>query len=388
MCTHSAKLPTQRVQTSILWGYNQRYHVAVVRIAGIGQLGNGLAVLSSLAVYRRAVLPQVRSELKRWERLAMRIPDSVLREAALSALREKGGNVEATAVFAILAPRSQRSSALRAMTAIQMAIDYLDTLSEQPGEDPLADGLALHEALLTAVTPGAASSDWYRMHPQSKDGGYLAALIATCQREVAALPSSEAVLVAARRAARRCGEGQSYTHAAISHEGGTQQLESWAIELYDRDDYFWWEPAAAASSSVAIHALIAAAANRKTTPDEAELVDEAYFPSISALTVLLDDLIDQEQDAASGEHNYLDYYPCNQMAAERFAFIAGQGRTAVAGLRRGRRHTAILMGVGGFYLSSPAGSSDYACPIRARMLEALGAAVYPILAAMQVLRRD
>lgn len=355
---------------------------------GIGQLRNGLSVLSALAVYRRAVLPQVRGELKRWERWAVRIPDSVLREAALSALREKGSNVEATAVFAILAPRSQRSSALRAMTAIQMAIDYLDTLSEQPGENSLADGLALHDALLAAVTPGAGSSDWYRMHPQSQDGGYLAALIAACQREVAELSSSKAVLVAVRRAVQRCGEGQSYTHAATSGESGAKQLKLWAMGLDNRDEYFWWELAAAASSSVAVHALIAAAANRKTTVEEAELIDGAYFPSISALTVLLDDLIDQEQDAALGEHNYLNYYPSNEAAAERFAFIVSQGKAAVSDLRRGRRHTAILMGVGGFYLSSPAGNSDYARPIRARMLEALGAAVYPILAAMHILRRD
>jgi tetraprenyl-beta-curcumene synthase len=274
------------------------------------------------------------------------------------------------------------------MTAIQMAIDYLDTLSERPGRDPLGDGLALHGALLEAVTPGAGYSDWYRLHPHSQDGGYLAALIAACQREVAALPSSKAVLAAARSAARRCGAGQSYTHVATGPEGGTQQLKSWAVGLDDGGEYLWWELAAAASSSVAVHALIAAAASRNTSKEEAKLIDEAYFPSISALTVLLDDLIDQEQDAASGEHNYLAYYPSNETAAERFAFIASQGKAAVAGLHRGKRHTAILMGVGGFYLSTAAGKSDYARPIRARMLEALGPAVYPILAAMQVLRRD
>lgn len=357
-------------------------------VTSIGQLRNGLAVLSALAVYRRAVLPQVRIELRRWEQWALRIPDPVLREGALSALREKGGNVEATAVFAILAPRSQRASALRAMTAIQMAIDYLDTLSEQPGKDPLADGLALHDALLEAVTPEAEYSNWYRLHPQSQDGGYLKALIAACQREITALPSSKAVLVAARRAARRCGEGQSYTHAAISSEGRRQQLESWAVGLHSREEYFWWELAAGASSSVAIHALIAAAASQKTNTEEADLIDDAYFPSISALTVLLDDLIDREQDASSGEHNYLNYYPSNEMTAERFAFIANRGKVAVSDLRHRTQHTAILMGVGGLYLSSAAAKSDYADPIRIRTLKALGPAVYPILAAMRVLRHD
>jgi tetraprenyl-beta-curcumene synthase len=347
-----------------------------------------LSVISALATYQRAVLPQVRGELRRWERWTVKIPDLVLRDAALSALKEKSSNVEATAVFAILTPRSQRSSALRAMTALQTTIEYLDVLGEQLPDEPLADGLALHGALIEAVTPGAPYSDWYRLHPQTEDGGYLAELVATCQREVATLPSGHTVLVTARRAARRCAEGQSYTHAAVESEDGTRKLEAWAAELDEHGEYFWWELAAGASSSVALHALIAAAANRGTDAEEAERIDAAYFPPIGALTVLLDDLIDREQDIASGEHNYLGYYPSNEIAAERFALLARRSRSAIASLQFSQRHTAILMGVGGFYLSTPAAKTGYARPIRARMLKALGSAVYPILAAMNVLRRD
>jgi tetraprenyl-beta-curcumene synthase len=357
-------------------------------MARIGQLRHGLAVLWALVVYKRAVLPQVRDELRRWERWTVKIPDLVLRQAALSTLRDKGGNAEATAVFAILIPRPQRSSALRAMTALQTTIDYLDTLGEQPNDDPLANGLALHEALLEAVTPEAEHSDWYRWNVKHQDGGYLAALVTTCQREVAALPSSEAVTATARRAARRCAEGQSYTHAAAIDENGVRQMESWALGLNDQGEYFWWELVAAASSSVAIHALIAAAATPGTKEKEAERIDDAYFPSISALTVLLDDLIDHETDIASGEHNYLEYYPDNEEAAGRFAFIANRGKVAIASLRRTQLHRAILTGVSGLYLSSPAAKSDFARPIRARLLETVGATVYPILAAMRVLRRD
>jgi tetraprenyl-beta-curcumene synthase len=347
-----------------------------------------LSVVSALLTYRRAVLPQVRGELRRWERWTVKIPDLVLRDAALSAIKEKSSNVEATAVFAILAPRSQRSSVLRAMTALQTTIEYLDVIGEQLPDEPLADGLALHGALVEAMTPGAPSSDWYRLHPQTEDGGYLAELVATCQREVATLPSSDTVRATAQQAARRCAEGQSYTHAAVGGEDGAQRLEAWAASLDEHGEYFWWELAAGASSSVALHALIAAAAHHETDLEEAERIDAAYFPPIGALTVLLDDLIDREDDVASGEHNYLDYYASNEIAAERFALLAHKSRSALADLRLGRQHTAILMGVGGFYLSTPAAKSIFAGPIKARMLEALGPAVYPILAAMRFLRRD
>ncbi len=342
----------------------------------------------ALATYQRAVLPQVRGELQRWERRTGGIPDLILRDAALSAIKEKSSNVEATAVFAILTPRSRRSSALRAMTALQTTIEYLDVLGEQSHDEPLADGLALHGALAEAVTPGAQHSDWYRLHPQTDDGGYLAALVATCQREVATLPSGDTVLTTAQRAAQRCAEGQSYTHAAVRSEAGARALKEWAAGLDDSGEHYWWELAAGASSSVAIHALIAAAANENVDAEEAKRIDAAYFPPIGALTVLLDDLIDREADLASEEHNYLGYYANSEIAAERFALLARKSRSALASLRFGQRHTAILMGVGGFYLSTPAAKSTFASPVRARMLEALGSAVYPILTAMRFLHRD
>ena len=76
------------------------------------------------------------------------------------------------------------------MTALQIAIDYLDSLGEAPVDDPLADGLALHRAIDDAVSPDTPTGDWYRHHPQREDGGYLAALVAACREEIAGLPAS------------------------------------------------------------------------------------------------------------------------------------------------------------------------------------------------------
>jgi tetraprenyl-beta-curcumene synthase len=339
------------------------------------------SVLAALAVYRRTILPLARGELNRWQMRAAEIPDPALREAALSALHEKGGNTEATAVFAILAPRARRAAALRAMTALQVAIDYLDSLGEQPVDDPLAHGLALHGALCDAVSPGAEPRDWYSLHPRREDGGYLAALVSGCQSELATLPALEAVLPALRGAARRCAEGQSHTHAAAA---GDAALEAWAARQDCSPGYLWWEVAAGASSSVAAHALIAAAADTRTSAEESALIDAAYFPPVGALTVLLDDLIDREEDLAAAQHNYLSYYANNEQAGERIALIAGRARASMAQLRRARRHRAILAGVAGLYLSAPAAESGYARPIRARLLESLGPTVRPIMVALRL----
>ncbi len=345
----------------------------------VATVRDGIEVAADLLAYRRTVLPTVRAGLGRWEAAAAAIPDPVLREAALSSLREKGLNVEATAVFGILAPRRRRRTAVEAMTALQVAVDYLDTLGEQPADDPLANGLRLHGALAAAL--GGESGDWYSLSAHRDDGGYLASLVAECRRLVAALPAAEPVLPAARRAAARCGEGQSHTHAA--ELGDREALRRWAETLPAPAGYTWWEVAAGASSSVSAHALIAAAADPGTTAAEAELIDAAYFPPVGALTVLLDDLVDREEDAASGAHNYVAYYRDAADAASRLALLTGRARAATRPLRRRRRHAAILTGVAGFYLSAPGAATEFVRPAAAALEEGLGPAVRPIVATMR-----
>jgi hypothetical protein len=313
---------------------------------------DAIAVVAALATYRSRILPQVRRELAAWRSAAAAIEDPDLRGDALSAIDEKGLNVEATAVFAILAPRSTRPQAIRAMVALQVAIDYLDTLGER-----LFAG----------------------------DTDYLDRLFSSYRDSARKLPSHGAVSTALQRAVARCGEGQASTHAA--EHGDRPALETWALAQNAPPVYRWWEVAAGASSSVAAHALIAAAADPRSTAAEAELIDAAYFPSIGALTVLLDDLIDRDEDAAAGAHNYMAYYSDSEEAAARLDLIAHAARAAIAGLRHRHRHTAILAGVAGFYLSAAEAETPYARPIRDRLLRSTGPAVRPIVAFIRRRRR-
>jgi tetraprenyl-beta-curcumene synthase len=338
------------------------------------------ALLRALALHRRRLLPVVRGQQAIWRGAAELVPDAALREAAISSLRDKGRNAEATGAFAILAPRAGRRSALRAMTAFQTAVDYLDTLGER-SDSTLEDGLRLHGALLDAVPPDGVDRDWYGRNGRGEDGGYLAGLVAACRRELASLPSAGRLGPELERAARRCGEGQSHTHAAA--RGDASELEEWARGLPTPPGYLWWEAAAGASSSVAVHALIAAAADARSEVEEARRIDAAYFPALGALTVLLDDLVDREQDAAAGEHNYLAYCPSAEAAARRLGFLADRAAVAVRGLRRSADHAAILDGVVGFYLAAPGAGTPYAEPVCRRMLASSRPSVRLVMAAMR-----
>lgn len=204
-----------------------------------------------------------------------------------------------------------------------------------------------------------------------------------CREELAALPSRQLVASALRRAALRCGGGQAHTHASAG-AGDSAELRDWAAGLPAAPGYNWWELASGASSSVAAHALIAAAADPGTTAEQADLIDRAYFPSIGALTVLLDDLVDRDSDHAAGEHNYLDYYGAAEVAAERIGLIAARARAALVELPHQRRHGAILAGVAGFYLSAAGDRDEYPRLVRERLLEAAGPGVRPIIAALRL----
>lgn len=340
------------------------------------------ALPQALLAYYAVVLPVVRRQLGEWRRRAAAVPDPVLRRQAETALTEKARNPEAVAVFAILAPRRHRRAAIRAIIALQVAIDYLDLLGEAEVPDPLADGLQLHTALAAAATPGAPREDWYRLHPQREDGGYLEDLVLACQQSLGALPAAAALGPGIAVAARRCGEGQSHTHAAA--HGDVAALQGWAEGLGAPGEYHWWEVAAGASSSVAAHALIAAAADPGAGAEQAAAIDDVYFPTVGALTVLLDDLVDRERDAEGGEHNYVAYYSSGEEAGERLALIAGGAESAIAALPRSGPHRAILSGVAGFYLGAAEARAPFARPARDRLLRTCGPGARTIAAAMRL----
>jgi tetraprenyl-beta-curcumene synthase len=343
-----------------------------------------LGAMRALAVFTTAVVPRVRVQLLRWEGVADAIPDAALRSQALASLRFKRSNAEAAAVFSLLAPRRRRADIVALLVALQVLTDYLDSVSEVAVHDPLRNGLTLHQALVDAVRSASTPRDYYRHHPQCDDGGYVAQLVSFCQQKLNALPAAEVVRTTVVEAARRCGAGQSYTHDAIHL--GPRRLEAWATTLTNGTGLSWWETAAGASSSVAVHALAAAAADPRTSRADAERTDTAYCFGIGSLTVLLDNLVDGEADAAGGGHNYLDYYACPASAASRLASIAQSANREARALLRRRQHEAIVAGVLGFYLSAPGARTGYAHPIKRELLAQASPAVWPILLAMRARR--
>jgi len=342
------------------------------------------ALLTANVRFWSTVLPEVRRELRAWERRARAIPDSVLREQALEKLREERFNTEVAATLATLVPAVRRRQAIKAIVALQIAYDYLDGLTEQPVPRPLAAGHQLYRAFADALTPLGPAVDHYRHHPR-EDGGYLQALVAACRSAFWSLPAAPAVAPVARAVAARCGEAQTRTHAIPLLGNG--QLRAWAQAQPEAEWMRWWEIASGAAASVlALHALVALAADPATVPADAARLAAAYVPTC-ALTTLLDSLVDGEEDARRGGHAYLAYYRDEPEASERLEALAHEAVVAVADLPRAAHHLVTVTGAVAFYLSAPGAAGARARRLTAPMAAELRPLLAPALAIFGAWRR-
>jgi tetraprenyl-beta-curcumene synthase len=335
------------------------------------------AALATLVLYWLRIVPQARHELRCWRNLAQAIPAAELRACALETLSGEAMNAEAAAVFAVLVPRRYRSPLTRLTVAFQVMYDYLDTVSERA--DSARASLQLHRALSAAFDIAEGDHDYYALYSVDDDGGYLAELVAECRVCIATLPAAAVVRPLARRAAARCAHAQSFTHVAFHDDA--RALKAWARNIVSHSDldYHWWEVAAAGISSLAIHALFAAAAHSDLDLAGTMAIDAAYFPSVCALSTLLDSLIDAEEDAITGNHSYVSHYADSESAGSRLVAIVSEAVGRLDRLRGARLHRTIMAGVAAFYLSAAAARADAAIVVTQQVLAALSPSVLPIL---------
>jgi tetraprenyl-beta-curcumene synthase len=326
--------------------------------------------------YWLAIFPQVCRDLRKWRRRAQEIPDPGLRSAALESLIVKRGDLEGAVAFAVCAPRPLRRRLVRGLAAWEIAFDYLDTVSEHPNPDPVANGRTLNRALITALTPGARHSDYYALHMRDGDDGYLVALIDACRAAITSLPSYMRVIEPIRRALSRIVVYQSLNHGDAS--GSHAAFADWAAaQVNPGANLEWWEMAAAAGSQLTILALAAAAADPRLTNQRAMAIERAYFPWVGALSTLLDSLIDQPRDKAEGQPNLVDCYDSPQQAADRLGEIASEAVRCVCVLPDADHHSLMLGAMAAFF-HSQARSPDARIVTRA-VLEAMGRAGSPAL---------
>lgn len=345
----------------------------------IGTDGALPALAGAARSYWLGVFPDACREVRSWRARAAEIPDPALRRIALQAHREKRGNLEGAAAFAAFAQPAGRHAAVRAVVAYQTMFDYLDNLSEEPSEDPIANGRQLNSALLAAIAPGEPHLDYYARRRHGEDGGYLHALIATCRTALTALPSFAAIAELVREATERVAMYQSLNHGDGS--GRHDSFERWARDSGKAYSQLrWWETGAAAGSTLDLFALVAAAADPALDPSVAKTLGTAYFPWVGALHSLLDSLADRTEDLATGRRGLIDYYQSPDEAADRIATIATEAMSQVSELPGCHSHKLIVAAMTSFYLCDlSTSSSPHARLAAPAVLEAMGRLARPTM---------
>ncbi len=326
--------------------------------------------------YWLEVFPRVHRELARWRELAQRIPDPRLRELALETQRLERGNLEGAASFAVLVPHGRRGPVIRAAVCFQALYDYLDTLAEQPSEDPVEHARSLHEALPAALEPRPAACP-----PGAPDDGYVAALVAATRSAAASLPSWSLLAGEAVAAAEAMAVYQSLVHGDTARS--RDRLACWSQALAPGCGLRWWESAAGAASSLGVFALLAAAASPGLGAAEASALRAAYFPWIGALHVLLDSLVDREADLSTGHRSLVGEYESAEQMSARLAAIAEHAVACARQAPDGERHVLILGAMASFYLSRPAAGAAGARATREAVLAAVGPAAAPAMAVLR-----
>jgi tetraprenyl-beta-curcumene synthase len=364
-----------------------------IRTCGRGRgVRDALALIETLGGYWLTVFPLARRELRGWRARASAIPHRALREVACRTLADEGLNAEGAALFAMLAPVRRRSAATRLLVAFQVMYDYLDALTERPTPEPLRSSRQLHCALLVALGAPPPTGGYFAHYELADaeadgDGGYLVELAASCRAIFYGLPGAGEVTPYAMRAAVRSAEGQSHSHAAAF------ALDAELIRWAEREtpaglDLVWWETAAAAESSLLIHALLASAAAPDFSAACATSIVTAYWPWVTGLNALLDDLIDAAEDAAEGTHSYVGRYRSPAQTARRLATMAAGANDAIARLPLRRRHAVIFAAMTSYYLAAPQAADATIAPVARTVAEEVGMDLRPLLAMLRLRRRS
>lgn len=298
---------------------------------------------------RLKVIPTVRRELKGWRLRAEKIPNLELRRQALASLTAKQFHCEGGSIYGLLAKRHWQE-AIRFIVAYQTISDYLDNLCDRSTSlDPI-DFSALHEAMTDALTPDATGKNYYRFRSEQEDGGYLQALVKTCQEVLSRIPNYGTIAPALHELARYYCDLQVHKHVQI--EERVPRLQTWfSAHQKQLPELRWYEFSACAGSTLGIFCLVAYGLDQELSDDLTDRVKNSYFPWVQGLHILLDYLIDQEEDRINGDLNFCFYYRNNEEMLERFKHFLQNATKSVSQLPHTGFHQLINQALLGVYLS-------------------------------------
>lgn len=297
------------------------------------------------------VIPTVHAFLNEWRELAAKIPNEELRSQALMSIDSKTFHCEGGAVYALLGGGNFRE-AVRFIVAYQTISDYLDNLCDRSTSLDPNDFRALHESMPDALTPDAPTRDYYRFREEKEDGGYLQALVKTCQETVKSFPSYSSVHRENLFLSEMYSDLQVHKH--VKEQDRVPRLTTWFKGHQPKvpADMTWYEFSACTGSTLGIFCLTSyAAGNESMSEKEAQTIKEGYFPWVQGLHILMDYFIDREEDKEEGDLNFCFYYNTEEEMLRRMEHFFLEAENSLRSLPDNAFHRIINNGLLAIYLA-------------------------------------
>ncbi|WP_280632256.1 tetraprenyl-beta-curcumene synthase family protein [Jeotgalibacillus proteolyticus] len=299
-------------------------------------------------VYRK-VFPVVHTELAVWREQAGKIPDQELRTQALTSVNQKAFHCEGGGIMGLLALEDKKE-AIRFIVAYQTISDYLDNLCDRSTSLDPKDFSCLHEAMEDALTVGAPLRNYYRCRTEQNDGGYLGALVLTCQEVLEGLDTYPSIKQDLLMLSRYYCDLQIHKH--VHEDEREKRLQIWFKDHHERfPEMEWYEFSACTGSTLGIFCLVSYAFRKDFKPSFSAVIRNGYFPYIQGLHILLDYLIDQEEDLEEGDLNFCFYYPTHELLFKRLQHFVEEADRHTSKLPHRQFHKLINRGLLGVYLS-------------------------------------
>lgn len=295
------------------------------------------------------ILPRVHFYLEEWNNKAKKIPEPELRKQALASIRTKAFHCEGGAIYGILA-QDKIDNCIDFIVAYQTISDYLDNLCDRSTSLDPVDFRSLHQSMFDALTPGESPKNYYRFRQEQDDGGYLSALVETCQRNLGKLKHYNKIAPILHELATYYCDLQVYKH--IRHEERVPKLRMWFNTYRELlPNLTWYEFSACAGSTLGIFCLVSYAFNNELNDHHISKIRKGLFPYVQGLHILLDYFIDQKEDLDGGDLNFCFYFPNYTILTKRLHHFIKQADKHIKGLPDEKFHRLINRGLVGVYLS-------------------------------------
>jgi tetraprenyl-beta-curcumene synthase len=311
---------------------------------------DGPRTFVDLVRFLRSTVPKAAAALATIQVWAERIPDTDLREQAMASVRDKAYHVAGGCILATFLSADRARLYIEIVAPLETIYDYLDNLCDRhPAVDRSAYPV-LHGALADALDPSAPLRDYYALGPRGDDAGYLAGLVRSTQHALRQVDGYAEIAPMFAQAIALYTDLQTFKHLPAG------QREAACIAWYERhSDAFpeltWYEFACAAGSQFQIYVpLYMLLAGRSLA---AQAAYGAYFPPVAALHVLLDAFIDQAEDRAHGELNFVACYPDETALRAGTSALVRRAQVGFATLPEPYQHRFLLRVMALFYLTHP-----------------------------------